>query len=830
MACCVWCLAVAWPAPVAGAQVSETAVTPDEYAARAVARIALLDLRARVHPTPDDYAVTASVLDAARAIAPSDAELLRARIRAAWAAGDRDALEPLTRELVMLDPRDTVAQLRLASARIGRIQTVEGRLAAYDKLLGRAGASIDASVRSRLALDAALLCRESNNFAGYADRLALALQLDATNKDAASLAWQSFGSQVDSPAERFELLLALLMADPTDPNVHRSISTELVQVGGFAQGKRFHAMARDLFDRADSPVADELMLDSLILDWQLDGPDAVVTRLNTELQMLREQAMMRIQQYQDARMPIDSLPKPEDILLAPRYNQIRLVAALTADDADTISASLNDMQRAFESTVESFQQSVALFTPEEAARNSRDLWLNLTSQLVAISWADAQDASLADWTARAADVFQPTDQPLKVLRAWTEFRLGDPAAALPLFEDLDLASPLNRIGLGLVLEELGRTDEAMEVYRALADDLPLALAGVWARDRYRDVTGIDALATPERTALVRLAAEVPGWVDKMVADPREFMSIAVDLDSPSIGATEQTRMRIRLTNLAPIPLGVGGDRPINSRMMLSPKLQAGLHQEFARASAEVIELDRRLRLLPAESITIEVWPDAGLVGWLAEVSALETVRQRWHVLQGYRLDPMGVPQPGVLCLETQSDRLIRTPLALNNATALELADALDAAGPSQMVGVLAAVRARVLAPAGSAYALTTDEISRLATIAASRYASLRPAARALMLAVLPSRTAAPGMEPFDRAAMQEADPALVPLAMVTRVTESTDPALQAWIDGEDSDLAVFARVLQARLGSPLPTYSRLDATTLGPILPAVEESAAGPGQ
>ena len=813
-------------APTAAGQTAE----PEEYAARSIARIAMLDLRARVHPTPDDYLVAASVLDAARMFAPNDPELLRGRIRAAWAAGEPDALESLTRELVRLDPRDTVAQLRLASARIGTIQTVEGRLKAYDRLIGSAGASIDPSVRSRLALDAALLCRENNNFAGFADRLAVSLQLDMTNKDAASLAWQMFAPMMETPSERLELLLSLLMADPTDPNVHRSIANELAVQGAFVEAQRFHNLSLTLYTQADSPVSDQLVMESAVLRWQIEGPEAVVKTLNEQLGLMRQQAAMQIQSYQEARMPIDSLPKPQEILLSPQYNHMRLVAALMADDKPTIAASLADMQNAFDGMVETYNKRAQLSTQEELARSTMVLWTTMAQQLVAVAWSNTQDESMREWTERIRTSLPPGSDVVRVLDAWTELRLGDRAVARDLFAALDPSSPLNRIGLALAEEELGNVEAAHQIYRELASEMPFALSGVWARARVRDATGIDPLETPTKAAMARLASDVPGWVDRMVADPRTFMGISATLERSSLGATERPTLRIRLTNLAPIPLGVGGDRPINTRLMLSPRVQAGLYDDFVRASAEVVELDHRLRLKPGETMTVDVWPDAGMVGWMAEVSAAETVRQRWRVLQGYRLNAAGVPKAGVLCLETETGRLVRAPLRLARATGLELADALDAAGTSQMVEVLAAVRARVLEPAGSKHALTNDEVQRLAAIAADRYTSLQPLARATMLAVLPPRSAVPGMAAFDRVAVQERDPTLVPLALTTRVTDPGDPVLQEWLESDSERLATVARAMQTRLGSPKPTFARLGAGVLGPIGPTAAESAAGSGR
>lgn len=801
--------------------------TAERYAADAVARVALLDLRARPNASPDDYLVAGSVIGAARRFAPEDAQLLRAHVRSAWAAGQRELLETLTRDLVRLDPRDTVAQLRLASARIGAMQTVEQRLAAYDRLLSSAADSIDPSVRSRLALDAALLHREHNNFAGYADRLAQALQLDPTNKEAAQLAWQSFSPMMETPAERFELLLNLLMADPTDPNVHRLVAQELASVGAFEQARRFHNLSLTLYVSADSAVAEDLVLESAGLRWQIEGPEEVVENLNRELNVMRQEAAARIRQFEEARMPTDALPKPDQIMLSPRYNQMRLVAALTADDEETVAACLSDMQLTFNRLLQAHQERMRLSTPEEIEQSAATIWADLSRQLVAIAWADVQDASLREWADRAAALFGPGSGVARALDAWAQLRLGDPAIAVETFRDLRDVSVLNRVGLALALEETGDVDAALQEYRSLSRDQPLTLSGAWARDRVRRLTGADALDSPERTALDAMARDVPAWVDRMVQNPRAFMSISAHLLEDEIAATERPVLRVRITNLAPVPLAVGGDRPLNSRFMLAPRLQAGLGSEFARALPEIVELDQRLRLRPTESLQADLWPEAGMVGWLAEVSALDTVRQRWRVLQGYRLSADGLPQPGVLCLETETDRLLRRPLLLADATAMDLADALDTSALSDLPGVAAAIRARILAPADSPRAIRGDDVSRLATIAADRYETLPPAGRAILLAVLPSRMLSPQMEPFDRVALREADPDLATVALVTRVTEPQDEALLSRLESEDESLASFARALQSRLESPEPTFSRLGRAMLGPVQPPAELSAGG---
>ncbi|MFA6046945.1 MAG: hypothetical protein WC718_18325, partial [Phycisphaerales bacterium] len=154
-----------------------TRADPVELAPREVARLAILDLRSLNSPGPGDFAIAAGLLSIAQDLAPNDADIVRRRAEAAYNAGDNAVVDECTKRIVELDPADTVAQLRYITSRIGAYQTAEDRLAAYDALVGPKGAALDESIRSRLALDAALLARERGDTAGFIDRLKKAISL-----------------------------------------------------------------------------------------------------------------------------------------------------------------------------------------------------------------------------------------------------------------------------------------------------------------------------------------------------------------------------------------------------------------------------------------------------------------------------------------------------------------------------------------------------------------------------------------------------------------------------------------------------------------------------
>ncbi len=98
---------------------------------------------------------TAVVLvDEAFALNPDDAELCRLLYRFADLAENEEVRGRALARLVRLDPLDDVARLLRVTAAVDRFQTVEGRLAAYEKLLAEpARTTLGPTVASRLAND-----------------------------------------------------------------------------------------------------------------------------------------------------------------------------------------------------------------------------------------------------------------------------------------------------------------------------------------------------------------------------------------------------------------------------------------------------------------------------------------------------------------------------------------------------------------------------------------------------------------------------------------------------------------------------------------------------
>ncbi|MEX2218877.1 MAG: hypothetical protein WD749_08960 [Phycisphaerales bacterium] len=817
-----------------------------ELLARSITRLALLDLRGTAAPGPADYRAASLLLTMAHELAPGDPEMVRRAIEAAYAADDRAMVLELTRTLLRLDPADTIAQLRLLTASITtRAQNADDRLRAYEACLsGPDSAHFDAAIKSRLALDAALLLRERGDEKGFVARLTQAVQLDSTHKEAAALAATYYAERV--PQDRvggMEWLVVLLKADPVDPNVHMTIARELASAGAYAQAKRFHTNALRISYLTGGAV-DEMLLQGRVLQWYIEGPGAVVREINLELSVERDAAARQIRQRVEAKLPTDDITKPEEIRLSLPIASVAILTAQAAGEHASATAAMQEVTKTLNDTIPKIQEAVRQGRLNEAQGQAQlvELTLHLYSLRL---WAGLQVDEVKADLEQAMRQMERMPEGFAPLTGWLKVRTGDARGALADLEPIADASPMARLGVGAAFEQLGEKDRAIAEYRRVLRDYPLLLVGAWARARLLALGGGEEIE-PARAALERIAAGVPGYVDRMIAAPREFLQLRTEVANAAPEAIDRVAVRVTIENLSDIPLALGADRPLSTRLLLAPRLDAGLAGSPLNRP-EIVDVNQRLRLMPRERLTATIWPDPGQGGWLMEAMANRTIRVRWRVIQGFRIDRAGGFQPGPMGVASETEAVVRRPLPEASLSPAALA-AKVAGDPVEMLPRLAFVtRAFLLAPAleeigprrpeplkgelGDAPPPpqpppAPDEFKVVADAFAARYASLPPVQRAILVATLPHARLAPVMAGFDQVVRGDADPLVQALVLVTRVSNAEDELLTRAAQSPDERVRALAGHLRARLAGSAPLYSRLSAADIRAI-PA-REGREGP--
>jgi hypothetical protein len=800
-----------------------------EAASICVARVAQFDVRIGGGADARDYWIAAELLQIAHDLNPGDAEILRLLIEARGGAGEPEAVDALSRELLKLDPADSVTQLRVISSEIGsRNQSAEERLRAYDLFLGPRGAGFDGSVRSRLALDSALLLREQGDLDGFAKRLALSTELDSTNKDAATLALNFFAEQTTDPVGRAELFLNVIYSDPFDPDAHLGLARELARNGAYVGASRFYANYQTLCGLQGCQPDAGANNEHHVLDWLLTGAEDYVRRATESVTAARDDLMKRRSELELSGVT-ENLPEPMEAGLPMDLERLRVLAAAATGRRDLVEPAVRDMGLTVDRTKQELadpRKRTALGLDEAQAK---ELARSLTQE----------SAWLCLWTAadldRANRDFQeirsnPATDPRDVQRmdAWFKLRYGELDAAESALRALGNET-LSQVGLAVLAELRGKPDEAIAAYIAIAKNVPGAPAGAYAQTRALKLieeTGSKATIEPMPAAkqLELIAKAVPNWLEGMLENPLEFMTLRAELvgvDGGRVGMFDRMAIRVKLRNVSRFPLALGPDKPLNSRLLFVPSVRVGSELTQRPGMHAVASIDRRMRLLPREELSVDLWPDNGFVGMMLQENLNNAVNVRWRVLQGFH-SVRGLYEEGPQCLSTEVGSVSRPASSVVLGTVDDLRRVINTGTPLEVCEAALAFRDRAgTGPVDKR--LKQLESDAIMDDLLRRFSSMDRSGKLFLLAALPTYSAMTAMSKLDEVASRDPDMEVRRFCVLARTPGADSPLLQdqTWT-GNDRMLKA-ARMVRERLAENKRTYAR-------PHLPDDEPSGDAPSK
>ncbi len=823
---------------VAQPESEAVAIRVDPALAGYLSRTTLLDLGLRPSPTAADYQLAAVLFSIASEMDPQNPELPRAQVEAAWSAGDIDSMLEATRRVIRLDPKDTVAQLRLVSSVINNQQTLDGRLKLYERFLGPEGKSLDASVRSRLALDAALLEREQGNMNGFDDRLRQATTLDISNKPAASLAAQVYTEGSTDSMLIFNYQLRLLYADPLDPNVHLTMAQVLAGQGAYTSARRFLKNSIDLYTLDTGRAPASITEVRIALDWQVDGPEKMLKDLNDVLDGRRAEAQSRLDAYIEAQLPTDDLLKPTDILYDLGVDKLRLLASYNLGDEELTKSVLADINISVRKNAEVVREAMGRRGADSRALVTRLIGLYTDQQVMrAISGVEL------DLVRRDMNQFI---QMVPQLKAY--FETLEPMALFAegrydeMLEDVKNRPPSAVLELlsALVHEKQGRTEQASKMYRKLALTQGLNAYGAFAQSRLVNMGLGDQTITSVGRQLIKAEQSIPNWLDQMIHRPTTFIFLDAVSSDLRVEADDQPTIKVRMKNLAPIPLAVGPSQPLDARFLIAGDLGTQATGFQGQKRPKVVSMSNRLRLMPLEEMVVEVKADSPQTQWLLDNQCFATYQQRYRVLQGFRPRFSDAILGQISSdLDAANGGLINSPLGLTAETKLiqrvhlaeygyaadELARQLASTDESARNRAVLACAARLTLPKqGTAF----DEHEQATVINAlmELYTNAQSDERARMILQLPHRHQVPAMIAFDDHVASlivsdalinsRVDTEVFACALLTRTDDAESPIFDVLDQVHDERLTTIANIIRARLESSIPTIG-----TVGPGVDAM---------
>lgn len=798
-------------APRAGAQsatdpYSNERVETRRALALSLARMTILRLRAMQEPQSRELRMVALSIDVAGRLDPTNIDLARRRIEAWSLAGDQGRVIDATRDLLKLDPSDTVSQLRLISSRINAVQEAEGRLAIYDRMLGPGGASLDESIRSRLALDAALLLRERGDERGFLERLTLSTQLDTSNKDAAVLAATHVLERSDDPLSRVEMLLNVIMADPIDASSHLNLARELRAHGAYRAAARFQGLGLQLHTRTGNQLTPEMRQETLIGDWLLEGPERILNTIDQIETGQREMRMMEIayarQQGQDPGPPI------EEFRLDPDIELLRLAVTLSLGRTEAVATSVRSIMLSTRAALDYLNDPPPeLFARGVTKEGIESTMNNLILRLVYVLLWSGNETNIAqtlleDLISRG----KLREGAAQRFRGWVAIRRGDYAEARRMLEPLTDVDPQALLGLGVLAELEGRTDDAVRTFAVVALRQGGLMTGAFARGRIETLLGAPLNLTETAAALERYIARTPTWLDEMASNPRSYMALSAAPVPEQSTPVDGLFLRVTIRNIGRVPLAVGRGKPIESRILAAPQLSLEGAAYEGYMQPEVIEMNQRIRLRPGESMESVVWVGSGTVGILIDSVANRSLTARWRLIQGFHYDEQRRFVPSPLCITADSTLMTRTSIRSIGDSAGSIAQALHTVQGATLVNAVFHARGLILAAQQATEEQRGQALAEALIIfraVAERMRTMSPAEKSLALLLVGITNPDPD-NPIDHAMLENPSPLAMLTLLIARAPLPTHPAFTYAIAGDDPSISEMARLLRDAVVELIP--------------------------
>jgi hypothetical protein len=812
-------------------------------AAHALARAAIMDLHIVGTPTQRDYRIDEEMLSIASRLAevaasntdparrpaciPDEQTMFRLYLEAATSANDVGAVRKIVDKLVDLDPSDTVAQLRKISTAISDLQTAGERIAKYEQFLGPAGEVIDPSVRSRLAVDAALLLREQGDMKGFAEKIDLALRLDKTNKDAATLGMTFWSQRLSDPVGVLDWKLAVLLADPLDASVYSSIVEHLLSQGAYQGAWRFAKLHRTLSLNEEIRPGENDEVNFDLAEWNADGPDAAIRRLSDNLEKSRQLAADRLKSAMAQGLPSDTLPRPEEVRLSMVHERSRVLAAVALHDMERASLFLGELadtvQSKCQELLDAGRRARGMSEAEARARVNElraelawvRLWSGLPNQMQeAVQEVDrlVGDKAVDDATAAR-------------LRAWTLLRTGDPEAAEKALKALP-DDPGALLGLAMLAETNNDVSTALGRYKDLARRVPGDLIGAFARTRYRSLAHEEPRISDAAAELESDVAASPSWLEAIAENPKKIMSLDAEAVRSDMMPLDRTPVRVTIKNTSEIPLAMGPDKPINSRLLFGPTIDVGAGRLPAGELVHVAVIDRRLRLEKGESVDAIVYPDLGMLSFIAELGLPRQTRVRWRVLQGFRLVDQRMYDAGPTCLSFDMPSISRRLPHRADAVFSALQFALQTGGPREIADAILSIKYQAAMGNNLSQPITAGDVDRLMEVIARRYSLMQRASKIMILCLVPAQSNLMQAQRIDQLASTESDEDVLAVSLAMRVVKPDDPLFNAPNVIRSPRLAALAQMVRDRLSENVRTYATVPVSA--PEIMGLPAPAASP--
>lgn len=730
----------------------------------------------------------------AAVLAPDNAETWRALVELID-LGDRPEDDELRvaalRNIARIDPEDDVTKLRLINHAIAQRQTVTDRIEAYENLLAPANkAQLGEAIASRLAFDLALLYSRTGDIQAYSSWLAEAVTLDKSNRIAAAEAAGFFRVNTSNPYDEAELLVNLMLTDPTDLVAKAALAQLLLNQGAYIAADRIYGITSQIHVVLGSLAPNGLLADQAVAQWGR-GYEQVALQTIAKRQMLADEVFRQAAARDNpelSRVELGRLKSP----IAPTLATIRAAIhnRLQSPEAE---ASLRNLKESFEAVHKVLSTKEDIADEAIASLYLQQAWVML--------WLTNDVDAVGPLLEAAKSKLEPdgiNETALTRFEGWIALRQGKDELALELLSSVAEDDVAAKLGLAMINLKQGQTRNCARELLGVVRSQPGSLIGVWASDLLTEIIGRrltrDELQT-QAGRLEELVASIPAVYDLFTSEPTLAVSMRIKPAKSTFDPYEPIIVNLEITNHSPFPMAISSGGPIRPRVIFLPTIQVTRDLRFDELPPIIIDIDRRLRLEPHQPIIIPIdLRRSSINGILNDAYPIRGAMIKIRAVLNFWMPKQGIIRVSVLGSEIQSpsirvDGVRMTEQWINSAI-------VTALNPNELrdlptMGLLSRIHTELPkdAPLQEKVKLLSDAAEALI----EGYSKISPTAQAWLLTVI---TRAEAMKPIISMARKSTNKYVQISYLLYHVENENDPMIEAAERSEDEDVRFMANLLR----------------------------------
>jgi tetratricopeptide (TPR) repeat protein len=629
---------------------------------------------------PASWRASQALLEAATRLAPGEPRLARLLVEASLHTGDVETAADALADYRQLNPADEQAQVRQIDLYLSQMQTADEQVAYLRDVVAAEG--VPQAVRARAAVRAARLLFGRFERTEAGEMLDRALKLNPLDLDALRLRFERVEADAP-PAERVGALLAMVRANPAQPDVVARVGRELADAGLARDALDWYGRALQVYRQMGVAPGSEFAIDyasTLLLNDDAKSADGLAGLAGLMFPDLSEAWFVRLLAAGAGNgdpATVEKLRQETAVALSNRLATIRKAAG----DAGATTRPVTS------------PEPVAWPDPAAdlellATANRQDLVDAYGDAAADVAWfltyyADQPDAA-GPWVAALKTLYGEESPLAARIEGWAFLKSNRPDEARVKLSAVADRDPLAAMGLVRLSED---PEHAAAEARRLLTAHPSGFVGATLAEGLR-ATGARRDPVPHEAEVAAAVAEFPREWLRVLDDPSQFYTLRAEPVRIAHAYAEPMLLNVQVTNTGQQPITMGDGGVIRPDLWVDALLR-GVAQGAIPASA-FDRLGGPLVLEPGQTTGQVVRADGGQLAELLSRNPSAAAHLQFQVMTNPSSDGQGSAAPGPAGYAVRTTNILERSGAALGSPAVErrMNETLNTGQPEQKVRVL----------------------------------------------------------------------------------------------------------------------------------------------